>query len=478
MAMGQVGARTLDLAAADHGDLHPGALKVPAVLEAPTPKESAPWNRWARLCQRETMARVAWRLLPMLMLCYFVAFFDRTSVRGFLDRPLSFFDGGIFRGRVLVRRRHLLLRRCSSSRSRATSSWPKSARAHGFRASPATWGIIFLGLTAPANGGKLFVLRHPLRARAGGGGILPRHHRVSHLVVPERSIARASSPCSWRRSDLNMIGSVVSGTLLDLDGMAGLAGWQWLFILEALPAIVLGFVFYFVMTDRPEDARWLTPEQRQWLIARLAAERGQREAIRNFGLGEALRNPRVLLLATWLFRRAPCRVLAKVVQPADRRHQPWPRAGARSGLINARRPDAFAASPRWCCEAFYPTARASGQAVRHRLSSCTGLIACAFMTDPFLTMAMLVIAAIWDSLRRRPGLIAADRHAVGDQRRPASPSSTRSAILDGVFGPACSEPDQGRDRQLHLRSRRHCRGTDPLRRRHDLAKSATTGASN
>jgi MFS transporter, ACS family, tartrate transporter len=63
-----------------------------------------------------------------------------------------------------------------------------------------------------------------------------------------------------------------SGALLDLDGRMGIAGWQWLFILEAAPAVVLGIAFWLYMTDWPSEAHWLTVEQRDWLTSRLNAE--------------------------------------------------------------------------------------------------------------------------------------------------------------------------------------------------------------
>jgi MFS family permease len=76
-----------------------------------------------------------------------------------------------------------------------------------------------------------------------------------------------------------ILGSVVSSQLLLLDGWLGLQGWQWLFILEAVPPVVLGVMVMIYLTDRPALAKWLRPDQQQWLTARLEAERAQREAI-------------------------------------------------------------------------------------------------------------------------------------------------------------------------------------------------------
>jgi MFS family permease len=94
-----------------------------------------------------------------------------------------------------------------------------------------------------------------------------------------------------------ILGSLVSGVLLDLDGWMGVAGWQWLFILEAAPAVLLGVAFWYTMTDWPSQAHWLTTEQRDWLKARLDSERSRRQTIRHYSLTQALTNSRCLCSA-------------------------------------------------------------------------------------------------------------------------------------------------------------------------------------
>jgi MFS family permease len=98
-----------------------------------------------------------------------------------------------------------------------------------------------------------------------------------------------------------VIGAPISGALLYLHGGLGLAGWQWLFIIEAIPAIILAVVVFFYLTDRPADAAWLAPDERSWLAERLEAERRQREAVRSYTVVEALVNPRVLALSVVYF---------------------------------------------------------------------------------------------------------------------------------------------------------------------------------
>jgi nitrate/nitrite transporter NarK len=80
-----------------------------------------------------------------------------------------------------------------------------------------------------------------------------------------------------------------------------LRGWQWLFVLEAAPALILSVVVFFYLTDRPADATWLEPDERAWLVARLEDERLQRETVRRYSVREALLNPKVLALSLVYF---------------------------------------------------------------------------------------------------------------------------------------------------------------------------------
>jgi MFS family permease len=99
----------------------------------------------------------------------------------------------------------------------------------------------------------------------------------------------------------SVFGSPVSGFLLNMHGFAGLAGWQWLFIIEAVPAVILSVVVWFYLTDRPADARWLAPEERQWLQRRLDAERATRTAAHEISVRQVLLNPKVLALSVVYF---------------------------------------------------------------------------------------------------------------------------------------------------------------------------------
>ena len=101
-----------------------------------------------------------------------------------------------------------------------------------------------------------------------------------------------------------IIGAPLSGWILGFDGMWGLKGWQWLFICEGLPTVLLGLIVMFYLTDGPEKANWLAVDERDWLLDRLRRERAVREAHGRHTLWEALAHPRVVVLSLVYFGTA------------------------------------------------------------------------------------------------------------------------------------------------------------------------------
>jgi MFS transporter, ACS family, tartrate transporter len=93
------------------------------------------------------------------------------------------------------------------------------------------------------------------------------------------------------------LGAPVSTGLMGLDGLFGLKGWQIMYIAEAIPTVILGLATLFVLTDRPEQAKWLTVEERSWLAARLLSERKAKDAVQTFTMWQAMVDPKVLLLS-------------------------------------------------------------------------------------------------------------------------------------------------------------------------------------
>ncbi len=98
-----------------------------------------------------------------------------------------------------------------------------------------------------------------------------------------------------------IIGAPISTSILHLDGFMGLHGWQWLFLIEGLPAVALGFVVLAMMTDRPEDARWLAPDDRAWLARTMSEERAARQAAGRSRASDSFVNPQLWLLCGVFF---------------------------------------------------------------------------------------------------------------------------------------------------------------------------------
>lgn len=156
-----------------------------------------------------------------------------------------------------------------------------------------SWGIVALLMILIRNEPTFYVLRFLLGAAEAGffpGAVyyvskwLPAHGRGKVLAL-----LSTAGPAAY------LLAGPLSGVLLGLDGAAGLHGWQWLFLTEGAATIVIGVASWFVLTDRPEDARWLTEEERDALIDRLRRD-DQTDQTRDSSLWKVIREPRVLLL--------------------------------------------------------------------------------------------------------------------------------------------------------------------------------------
>jgi ACS family tartrate transporter-like MFS transporter len=106
--------------------------------------------------------------------------------------------------------------------------------------------------------------------------------------VPAKERARAVALFLTSTALSGVVGGPLSGLLLNLGGFGGLAGWQWLFVIEGIPAMILGFITLAYLTDRPEQARWLAPEEREWLGATMRGEQEETRQRHSHTLSTAL----------------------------------------------------------------------------------------------------------------------------------------------------------------------------------------------
>ena len=233
-------------------------------------------------------------ILPFVMLLYFVSFLDRVNV-GFaaftmnkaigLSPAVFGFGGGIFFvGYVLFQvPSNLILYRLGARRWIA---WVV-----------VTWGLVSAASAFAVGPVSFCVLRFLLGATEGG--FFPGIILYLTMWFPGRHKALAIAAFMAAAPLSTAAGSPISGALMELPTFAGLSNWQWLYIMEGLPAVLLGLLVLKLLADRPEQARWLEPEESAWLTATLQAEDAGvgKPASHSSAAWESLRNPRVLALS-------------------------------------------------------------------------------------------------------------------------------------------------------------------------------------
>jgi ACS family tartrate transporter-like MFS transporter len=245
-----------------------------------------------RTLEQSTMRKVYLRLLPFAVFSYILAYIDRINVsfagltmRGDLNMSAGTFGfavGMFFWGYFIFEVPSNVILQNLGARI-----WIARIMI--------TWGIL-AGLTAMVTGPTSFAIVRLLLGVAEAGffpGLIlyftfwfPRHHhaRIVSGFLVGLPVAVA-------------LGAPISTALLGLDGWFGLRGWQIMYIAEAIPTVVIGVVTFCVLTDRPEQAKFLTEQERDWLVARIASERRATEAVRTYSLWQALYDPKVLLLS-------------------------------------------------------------------------------------------------------------------------------------------------------------------------------------
>jgi ACS family tartrate transporter-like MFS transporter len=260
--------------------------------------------------EARTIGKVSARLIPFLIVCYFIAYLDRVNV-GFaaltmnkalgLTATMFGFGAGIFFLTYFLFEvpSNLFLDRFGARK------WIARIMV--------SWGILsalmaFIPGIARASGVGADTTFYVIRALLGfaEAGFFPGI--IFYLTLWFPSIYRGRIIGSFMAAIplSSVIGAPISGMILGMNGVGGLDGWQWLFIIEAAPAVLLGFVTYFYLTDRPADAHWLAADERAWLSDRLEAERRQREAVHSLSIWQAIFNPRVLALSLVYFGTVSC----------------------------------------------------------------------------------------------------------------------------------------------------------------------------
>ena len=242
--------------------------------------------------ERRTIAKVSWRLLPLVALGYCIAYVDRSNISfaaltmnkdlGFSAYIYGWAAGIFFFGYFLFEiPSNLALERVGAR------IWIARIMI--------SWGIIS-GLTALVAGTTSFLIIRFLLGSAEAG-FFPGMILYFTYWFPSEYRGRVISTLFVAQPIANAIASIASAAILEMDGVLGIKGWQWIFIIEAIPAVLLGFVVLRAMTDRPALASWLAAEEKAWLQTRIDGENRKVESAGRLTLLGALADPRVLALS-------------------------------------------------------------------------------------------------------------------------------------------------------------------------------------
>lgn len=239
-----------------------------------------------------TMRQVALRIVPFLMTCYFISFVDRVNL-GFAAlqmvsdlrfSPAIFgLGGGLFFVSYFLCEvpSNLLLEKIGARR------WIARIMV--------TWGFLAGAMALVKGVHSFYAMR--LLLGAAEAGFFPGVILYLTYWFPAEYRARIIAMFTVAIPVSSFLGSPISAALLGIDGWLGLRGWQWMFILEAAPAVLLGLACLIVLSDRPADAQWLGPDQQAWLAGKLDAERQLKRPVGHLSLWQVLWNKHVLTLS-------------------------------------------------------------------------------------------------------------------------------------------------------------------------------------
>jgi ACS family tartrate transporter-like MFS transporter len=246
--------------------------------------------------ERRVLRKITLRIVPFVMLLYFIAFIDRVNIGfaaltmnkdlGFSPTVFGFGAGIFFLGYFLFEvPSNLVLDKVGAR------IWIARVMI--------TWGLISGAMAFVQGSTSFYVLRFLLGAAEAGffpGIILYLSYWFpSQQRAAVTAIFMAAAPLS------TVLGSPVSGALLEMHGLLGLSGWQWMFLVEAVPALILGVVVLFYMTDRPEKAKWLSDDERNWLVTTMNAEAARKNGTASHSAWRGLADLRVIALSLVYF---------------------------------------------------------------------------------------------------------------------------------------------------------------------------------
>ena len=236
-----------------------------------------------------------WRLMPFLFLLYIVAYLDRINVSfaflqmrgelGLSDRAYGRAAGMFFAGYFFFQLpSNLVLEKFG------VRKWISGLMI--------VWGVISCLMIFIRGPISFYGMRFLLGAAEAG--FFPGMILYMKRWFPANARARAVAWFMTANPLAGIVGSPISGALLGLSGK-GLSGWQWMFLMEGVPAILLGASVFWALSDSPREASWLKGEEREWLLERLALEQQAESSLNKVNLWQVLISPRIWMLSMVYF---------------------------------------------------------------------------------------------------------------------------------------------------------------------------------
>jgi len=213
------------------------------------------------------LRKVWWRLMPLILVCYILSYLDRVNVSFAAltaNRDLGLTPSAYGLGAGLF---YIGYFACEFH----SNIWLERVGARRWIARiMVSWGILAAGMALIQGPVSFYVMR--ILLGMAEAGFFPGVILYLTYWFPRRMRARCIALFMLGVPISSLVGSPISGALLQMDGLLGIKGWQWLYVIEAVPTILLGFVVLFRLTDRPSQATWLQPREAQWLQATLDSE--------------------------------------------------------------------------------------------------------------------------------------------------------------------------------------------------------------
>jgi MFS transporter, ACS family, tartrate transporter len=249
----------------------------------------------ANRLESAVVSRLMWRLMPFLFLLYIVAYLDRINVSfaflqmrgelGLSDRAYGRAAGMFFAGYFFFQLpSNLVLEKFG------VRKWISGLMI--------VWGVISCLMIFIRGPISFYGMRFLLGAAEAG--FFPGMILYMKRWFPANARARAVAWFMTANPLAGIVGSPISGALLGLSGR-GLSGWQWMFLMEGVPAILLGASVFWALSDSPREASWLKGEEREWLLARLALEQQAESSLKKENLWQVLISPRIWMLSMVYF---------------------------------------------------------------------------------------------------------------------------------------------------------------------------------